>query len=822
MRKYLAISLLALSAIVSCKKADGGQKLATNVVLSRETVNIHVAEDETITAHVLPENLNLGVIWSVVDPDIASVDNGKITGKSEGVTYVIALSADGAAKASCMVSVNPPNRYRVSLQNMDGEDVSAVIGYPGCSLKFKAVTSDGIEIHNFSWTIEDENVATVTEDGEVTMKAVQSTNSSYVYYGETQLIVRSLDDDCGCKIPVISSICKGVCLNGKYYSAAETVMVPSSSRIELGVLCGKSDDNLTVPKEAFTLELSNTDDFSLETSAEANVLVTATRPEVPTSLYISLQGINGKEKLADIATEKAFEIKDFSTLREYLDMLVEGTAPAIAEVIADVTLTSSEAAALKSPANYAGTIIGNGHTIKGLVAPLFESMADEASISALTIEVNITSSAANIGAFAANGNKASFTGCTVNGSLTLADLNVDNLHVGGFVGTGDGSFLNCTNNASITVASGTISAAACIGGILGYGNLCFFDKCRNTGAITMEIATGKDLQIGGIVSGDIETAMDGCSNAGPISINAQVGNALYVGGVLGYTRNMASLTNLTNESTGTITCAAVKIKERIYAGGVVGGQRTENVITHSYLKNYAAITFASDATEITTDCAVDKWGAFIGGIAGGLDTESSFEHCENYGKVYFRGKHRSRVGGITSFAGAGLKDNICKADIRVWHTRDNSYKSNVGGIAGYAAGGTYTNLVYKGFLNTQSSSPRAFTGGMVGLIGGASTFQGCKFGGRERSAGSASDGKDNCLALMCCVAESPLAIDVKDCIIETGTQRTSTTITSLSLNYSSTASVGVMVTGTTAMNGTTTLNPASSGTMTNCSIGSIE
>lgn len=511
-------------------------------------------------------------------------------------------------------------------------------------------------------------------------------------------------------------------------------------------------------------------------------------------------------------------ISDYTTLKAFLDKVAMGASNTNATVTADIALTAEQAASLPDPAPYDATFNGGSHSITGLAKPLFSTLSDDTVISDLTLGVDITSTAASLGAFAALGNKATIDNCVVNGEISFANLDVADMNIGGFIGSGECRISNSTNNASITIESGTISGGVCIGGILGYGNLCSFDKCRNTGDILVKISIGKDLQIGGICSGDIETAMDSCTNAGSIRFEGNIGSALYVGGVLGYTRNLAALTNLTNESTGTITCPDIKVKERMYVGGVVGGQRVDNVITHSKLKNYAEISLGDAGLE--TECGSSKWGAFIGGVAGGIDTKSTFTYCENYGYIYCRTKHRARVGGITSFAGAGLSNNTCKSDIRFVCTRGGNYKSEVGGIAGFAVGGTYTDLLYKGSLNTESSSPRAYTGGLVGRQNEEiCTFKDCKLGGQVKGVGTSPY---NTVAFVCCTYGSAHEINVDNLIVETGTKRRNTAVTSLSLNKNTSASVGVLCFGTTGETNTTDLDPASTSTTSTFSIGSID
>lgn len=818
-------AFLCLFGVFSCTLDDNGPKTATSVVLNKDNVNIMVGESVTLTATVLPEKLKMGVTWQILDPKIASCDKGVVKGLSEGVTYAVATSADGNRKTSCMVSVNPPSRYRVILKDEDGNVVKSLSSYPGFTQKLYVSTSDGVGSHTFTWKVEDGSVASATANGTVSLKAVSSTNPDYVYYGQTNLVVTTEDEGCGCTIPLVSSVCKGITVNGKYFPGSDPVMIPSKSSFVVGVNYGAASDNLYVPKDAFSLSVSNTANFSIDSSGEDVMLVAGDKMDVSTSLLISMAGVDGIKELVIVKTEKSAEIKDYATLKEYLEKVAAGTAPAMAEVSSDIALTSTQAESLPSPAGFNGALDGKNHTISGLAAPLFASMTDDAAINNLKLTVDITSSSELVGAFAGEGNKANLTNCTVNGSITISGVNAENLNVGGFFGKADGVFKNCVNNASIEVESGSISADASIGGIVAYGNFCSFDKCRNTGAITMSVETSGGLQIGGIVSGDIENAMDGCSNAGPIKVEANVGGGLYIGGVVGFTRDLAPLSNLINEETGSISCAAISMAKQMYIGGVIGGERDEVEVTHTKLINYAPITLGeSTSSQITSG---SKSYSYIGGVSGGNgSTRTTYVNCENYGDITYYGQPKCRCGGVVSYSYNDLVQPICKANIRFVSNRKGtespSDKSDVGGIAGYLNTTTVTGYFYKGDLNTNSSSPRAYTGGIVGRHqSNACTFTNCKVGGSIKGAGSAGNGTDNCVALMCC-AGTKHEINFVGCVVDTAMKRYSTTITNLTLNYSSKASDGPFVAGTTSATGTTLLDPATTGTMTNCIISSIE
>lgn len=107
MKKILLLILSCVVLFACNKNSEEVFGPATNVVLSKSKVDLHVGESTTITAQVLPVALKMEVVWSVLDETISEVNNGTITAKSSGVTYVVATSADGAQKAACMITVIP-------------------------------------------------------------------------------------------------------------------------------------------------------------------------------------------------------------------------------------------------------------------------------------------------------------------------------------------------------------------------------------------------------------------------------------------------------------------------------------------------------------------------------------------------------------------------------------------------------------------------------------------------------------------------------------------------------------------------------------------
>ena len=307
MKRFIITAILILPAILACTpdSEEGGQG-ATSVVLSKDKVDLQVGESVTITASVLPASLNMGVEWSVLDEEFATVENGTITAKAEGVTYVVATSKDRYQKAACMVSVNPPLNYSVSIKDDDGHNVTGLYGYPGLTADLTAVTSDG-EPHIFTWSVEDAAAATVTNTGLVTLNAVASASSDYVYDAQTFLKVVT-EDGQGCKIPLRSSILNGISIGGLYTPAGTPAIVQESKTYSIAALYQEASGTAKIPLGGVRLELSNTTAFSLQEAAGEYMLVTEDVTGVSSKVHLSLPGSAEKTEIAQIKIDKVYAI----------------------------------------------------------------------------------------------------------------------------------------------------------------------------------------------------------------------------------------------------------------------------------------------------------------------------------------------------------------------------------------------------------------------------------------------------------------------------------------------------------------------------------
>lgn len=309
MKKLITIVILLLPALFACKKSsESGSGVATSVVLSMDKVSLSVGETATLSAAVLPSSLKMGVVWSVLDDTYVDVDGGRITAKAEGVTYVIATSADGFQKAACMVSVNPPVQYSVTILDEIGQPVSNIFGYPGQNMILSAYASDG-EVHELTWSIEDEGAATISDDGLLVLGAQASTSDDYIY--DAQSFVKVVTEDGrGAKVPIRSSLLNGIRLDEDYYPAGTVIDIEESHTYSISFLYQAANETTgVIPAGGINLDLTNTTDFTIQDVGGVYMLVTGDLSEVSSTLSVSAIGLLDKVELVEFNVPKSYPIK---------------------------------------------------------------------------------------------------------------------------------------------------------------------------------------------------------------------------------------------------------------------------------------------------------------------------------------------------------------------------------------------------------------------------------------------------------------------------------------------------------------------------------
>lgn len=135
----------------------------TEIVLSKDKINLSIGESETITAHVIPEEAsNKTIMWESADTKIATVENGKITGVSLGNTMITASDSTGGVVATCIINVKPIEVIGVSL-----DETNVTLGKGQEYLLVGNIEPSNATYKKVLWSSSDTNVVNV-DNGKVT------------------------------------------------------------------------------------------------------------------------------------------------------------------------------------------------------------------------------------------------------------------------------------------------------------------------------------------------------------------------------------------------------------------------------------------------------------------------------------------------------------------------------------------------------------------------------------------------------------------------------------------------------------------------------
>lgn len=428
--------------------------------------------------------------------------------------------------------------------------------------------------------------------------------------------------------------------------------------------------------------------------------------------------------------EKAFKTLDYTapseigTAEDFIQWLALGAPMAEAgttlTLTADIDLTGKTLPAVES---YAGTLNGNGKTIKGLSlnAPIFTSLSG--TVKDLTLE----------GAL----------------SYTCTDSPSTGLILAALAGVSTGSVTGCTNKATVTVVASGILTSPVIAGIVAFQNGGTFSNNTNKGAVSVKhagsaqaAATPAGLNrkpfcviagtLGLIVNGTVES----CSNEGAVSVVctnvSKIGARHYIGGIVGTPEN-ARILNCINKGNvlGDFTDPTGNAQKQVWVGGIAGGRNGDvKTVDGAYIEgcdNYGACTLIAENATVNN---------YLAGIAGQATVEATgtnytadastiqkFVNCHNYGKLTKGGKGGCRLGGIAGGT-ATLEGCINEGDIVV---ENIATIGAVGGLVGYPTQTYHPVTNCKNTGNLTGTCDVAFAmGGLFGQGGNTNqSYEGC-------------------------------------------------------------------------------------------------
>ena len=140
----------------------------TGVQLDKTEATIKVGETTTLRATVKPENAtNKNVTWNSLDEEVATIENGVVTGKKEGKTTVTVETDDGNHIANCNIEVikstSEPTKVDVTGVTLNKKTFSLEVGDTGnlvATIEPKNATQKQVK-----WESSNEKIATITENG---------------------------------------------------------------------------------------------------------------------------------------------------------------------------------------------------------------------------------------------------------------------------------------------------------------------------------------------------------------------------------------------------------------------------------------------------------------------------------------------------------------------------------------------------------------------------------------------------------------------------------------------------------------------------------
>lgn len=321
-----------------------------------------------------------------------------------------------------------------------------------------------------------------------------------------------------------------------------------------------------------------------------------------------------------------------------------------------------------STTKFAGTLLGNGCTINGLVTSGQHSglfgYVNNARIDSLTVNVSNDSDSTSVGGLVG----------VVNGTTTITNCNVTGSvkgthQIGGFVGFAQDCVLtisNGTNSATITTTSQSSNdkGRTSGGGIVGYVNAnatVTINNVTNTGEVKTE-SSNANSGLGGIVGfANGKTIINNCNNTA--SITGRAG----LGGIVGYTAN-GSIVGCRND--GNITSSKpynLGAGEASYSGGIAG-----------YCYADVAKCYNSGTVKTTGD-----WGNsnIVGGIVGYLGAGRNVKYCYNGGWIegsdYVGGIVGKRAGTVSYSYQAGKIKGLYNKTSTIGHITGNDTSSKI-------------------------------------------------------------------------------------------------------------------------------------------------
>lgn len=95
-----------VTATINVTVAESTNINSTSIALNKNTLSIYNGTNSTLIATATPANHTDSILWKSSNSNVATVNNGVVTGKTKGICTITAYSsADSSVKAECSVTV---------------------------------------------------------------------------------------------------------------------------------------------------------------------------------------------------------------------------------------------------------------------------------------------------------------------------------------------------------------------------------------------------------------------------------------------------------------------------------------------------------------------------------------------------------------------------------------------------------------------------------------------------------------------------------------------------------------------------------------------
>ena len=263
----------------------------TSITLNTEQLTMEYGTKEQLTATVAPDYADYpGLTWTSDNEEVATVDgSGLVTAVSEGEANITATAVDGSGvTATCKVTVTPKLVTSVTLDQSE-----LAIERSFTAQLAATIAPEDADNRTVTWTSDNEEVATVDENGLVTAVGIGEANITAIAADGSGVTAT-------CKVTVSPKLVTSVILD------ESELTIKKSFTTQLTATVAPDDaENLGLTWTSDNEEVATVDENGLVTAVgEGTATITATANDgsgVSASCVVTVTFIDG---IADIETSK--------------------------------------------------------------------------------------------------------------------------------------------------------------------------------------------------------------------------------------------------------------------------------------------------------------------------------------------------------------------------------------------------------------------------------------------------------------------------------------------------------------------------------------